>query len=101
MIESEIENYFKRGLSVAVNLNSNIDYFDSSVNAAAKLQAHGRSNQIVFTDAVWKEPGVKAYCKNIGVMLESSEDKIILNLSKQRMTCSKLKQQSHPSQNPL
>ena len=44
--------------------------------------ADAKSNQIVFTDAVWKEPGVEEYCKNIGAMLESSEDKIILNLSK-------------------
>ena len=70
------------GPCIAVNLNSNIDYFGSSVNAAAKLQAHAKSNQIVFTDAVWKEPGVEAYCKNIGATLESSEEKIILNLSK-------------------
>lgn len=69
------------GPCIAVNHNSNIDYFGSSVNVAAKLQAHAKSGQIVFTDAVWKDPGVEAYCRNIGSEMASSEGKIVLNLS--------------------
>jgi class 3 adenylate cyclase len=49
------------GQCLAVNLNSNIDYFGSTVNLTAKLQAAAGAGQIVFTDPISDDPGVRQY----------------------------------------
>jgi class 3 adenylate cyclase len=49
------------GQCLAVNLNSNIDYFGSTVNLTAKLQAAAGAGQIVFTDPIFDDPGVRQY----------------------------------------
>ena len=69
------------GPCIAVNLDSNIDYFGRAVNEAAKLQDFAKSGQIVFTDAVWKESGVEQYCKNYCAAVDSLEGKFVVSLN--------------------
>jgi class 3 adenylate cyclase len=49
------------GSCLAVNLNSNIDYFGNTVNLAAKLQGIAGAGQIGFTESVLNNPEAKAY----------------------------------------
>ena len=42
------------GPCLAVKLNSNIDYFGSSINLTAKLQGIAGAGEIVFTEAIYK-----------------------------------------------
>ncbi len=46
------------GVCLAVSLNSNIDYFGNTVNFAAKLQSMADAGQIVYSEAVERDPGV-------------------------------------------
>ncbi|TGK03005.1 adenylate/guanylate cyclase domain-containing protein [Leptospira langatensis] len=43
------------GPCLAVNLNSNIDYFGNTVNFAAKLQAIADGEEIVFSEIIFKD----------------------------------------------
>ncbi|MBK8995122.1 MAG: adenylate/guanylate cyclase domain-containing protein [Myxococcales bacterium] len=47
------------GPCIAVNLNTNLDYFGNTVNLAAKLQACAEAGQIAFPAALLDQPGVK------------------------------------------
>jgi class 3 adenylate cyclase len=58
------------GSCIAVNLNSNIDYFGSTVNLAAKLQACAGAGQIAISGAVADRPEVRAYLNEQGARLE-------------------------------
>lgn len=49
------------GRCLAVKLNSGIDYFGSTVNLAAKLQAVVEAQQVVFTDAVLEDAQARAF----------------------------------------
>jgi class 3 adenylate cyclase len=69
------------GPCIAVNLDSNIDYFGRTVNEAAKLQDFAKSGQIVFTDAVWQESGVEQYCKNYCAAVDSLDGKYVVSLN--------------------
>ena len=51
------------GPCIAVNLNSNIDYFGSTVNLAAKLQACASAGDIAMSRAVIDAPGVMRYLR--------------------------------------
>lgn len=44
------------GPCLAVNLNSNIDYFGATVNLAAKLQAIAESGEVSFTESILRDP---------------------------------------------
>ncbi|MBL8021256.1 MAG: adenylate/guanylate cyclase domain-containing protein [Leptospirales bacterium] len=48
------------GQCIAVNLNSGIDYFGSTVNLAAKIQALANAHQIVFTEAFVENADVRS-----------------------------------------
>jgi class 3 adenylate cyclase len=48
------------GSCIAVNLNSNIDYFGQAVNVAAKLQACVKAGQIVFPARLRADPRIEA-----------------------------------------
>ena len=61
------------GPCIAVNLNSNIDYFGKMVNSAAKLQAFAKAGEIVFSDSILKTPEVKDYIESQGIILETSK----------------------------
>lgn len=47
------------GPCLAVNLNSNIDYFGNTVNFAAKLQAIAEGEEIVFSEAVFRDKEIR------------------------------------------
>ncbi len=51
------------GPCLAVNLNSNIDYFGNTVNFAAKLQAIADSGEIVFSEAIFRDKEVRKCMK--------------------------------------
>ena len=58
------------GVCIAVNLNSNIDYFGTTVNLAAKLQLCAGAGDIAFTEDTLNAPGVASHLKQSGVTLE-------------------------------
>jgi class 3 adenylate cyclase len=61
------------GVCIAVNLNSNIDYFGNTVNLAAKLQLSAGAGDIVFSEAVHASPGVASYLDDESVIVEDVE----------------------------
>lgn len=61
------------GSCLAVNLNSNIDYFGSTVNLAAKLQSIASAGQIAFTDAVYSESSVRDVLNAAAAQVETVE----------------------------
>lgn len=61
------------GPCLAVNLNSNIDYFGSTVNLSAKLQSIVESGEIVFTDSTARDPVVAQLLKSQELRLEPVE----------------------------
>jgi class 3 adenylate cyclase len=58
------------GPCIAVRLNANIDYFGSTVNVAAKLQACAESWQIAMSRATYDAPGVAAWLREQAAVLE-------------------------------
>ncbi len=58
------------GPCLAVNLNSNIDYFGSTVNLAAKLQSLVESGEIVFTGDSMRDPAVVSVLSKEGLPIE-------------------------------
>ena len=58
------------GPCIAVNLNTGVDYFGSSVNVAAKLQACAGAGDIAMSTAVLDSPGVRDYLSEEGALLE-------------------------------
>ncbi|HVV86159.1 MAG TPA: DUF5939 domain-containing protein [Kofleriaceae bacterium] len=60
------------GPCIAVKLNANIDYFGSTVNVAAKLQALAESWQIAMSAATYGAPGVAAWLADQGAVLEDA-----------------------------
>lgn len=59
------------GACIAVKFNANIDFFGSTVNIAAKLQALVETCQISMSDVTYQAPGVAAYLAERGADLES------------------------------
>lgn len=57
------------GPCIAVNLNTNIDYFGNTVNVAAKIQACADAGQVAFTESVLEQPGVAPYLEGAGAKL--------------------------------
>lgn len=58
------------GVCIAVNLNSNIDYFGNTVNLAAKLQLCAGAGDIAFTEATMSTPGVRSHLEQSGAVVE-------------------------------
>ncbi|MCA9682872.1 MAG: hypothetical protein KC457_11795 [Myxococcales bacterium] len=61
------------GSCIAVNLNSGIDYFGSTVNLAAKLQALAEDGQIAMSGRIYQAPGVREYLEAEGAVLTELE----------------------------
>ncbi len=61
------------GPCIAVNLNSNIDYFGRVVNTAANLQAFAKAGEIVFSDSMWQIREVRDYFESQGINLKILE----------------------------
>jgi class 3 adenylate cyclase len=49
------------GVCIAVNLNSNIDYFGHTVNMAAKLQLVSGAGDVVLSEDAFRSPGMPEY----------------------------------------
>jgi class 3 adenylate cyclase len=58
------------GSCLAVNLNSNIDYFGNTVNLTAKIQSVAGAGQIGFTEKVMKDPEVSKFLVESGLKAE-------------------------------
>ncbi len=58
------------GVCIAVNLNSNIDYFGNTVNLAAKLQRIAGPGEVVLSPSAWAAPGVAALAAERGLAFE-------------------------------
>jgi class 3 adenylate cyclase len=58
------------GPCIAVNLNTNVDYFGNTVNLAAKLQACAGAGQIAFPVEVLEHPGVRELLNQENAQLE-------------------------------
>jgi class 3 adenylate cyclase len=61
------------GPCIAVNLNSGIDYFGSTVNMAAKLQACAEAGEVALSKVVYDAPGVAGALRELGAKLEPAE----------------------------
>ncbi len=58
------------GPCIAVRLNSNIDYFGTTVNLAAKLQACAGAGDIAMSQATYDKPGVREYLAQQGANVD-------------------------------
>jgi class 3 adenylate cyclase len=58
------------GPCIAVKLNANIDYFGSSVNIAAKLQAMACAGDIAMSNETYEAPGVADYLESVNARME-------------------------------
>jgi class 3 adenylate cyclase len=61
------------GTCIAVNLNSNIDYFGNTVNVAAKLQSCAEAGDISMSDETMHSPGVSECLDELGAEVERLE----------------------------
>ena len=59
------------GSCIAVKLNANADFFGSTVNIAAKLQALAETCQIAMSEVTYQAPGVAAYLAERGAEVEA------------------------------
>jgi class 3 adenylate cyclase len=59
------------GPSIAVNLNERLDYFGSTVNMAARVQAQSRGGDIVLSRALADDPAVQPLLDGYKVSSES------------------------------
>jgi class 3 adenylate cyclase len=64
------------GSCIAVNLNTNIDYFGNTVNVAAKLQAFAAAGQVAFPRSALEQPGIRQLVLASGKLDESLEYQI-------------------------
>ncbi len=61
------------GPCIAVKLNTNIDYFGSTVNAAAKLQSCADAGQIAFSEHVANLPAVQEFLREEQAELDKTD----------------------------
>jgi class 3 adenylate cyclase len=61
-----------RGPCIAVNLNSGIDFFGSTVNTAAKLQRCAEAGEIAIGEPVWRAPGVADWVAASGLPIRET-----------------------------
>lgn len=47
------------GVTIAVNLNNTLDYFGNTVNMAARIQGQSRSEEVLFSEEVYRDHGVQ------------------------------------------
>ena len=58
------------GSCLAVNLNSNIDYFGNTVNLGAKIQSMAGAGQVGFTESVYGDPDVRKFLEERKLLVE-------------------------------
>jgi class 3 adenylate cyclase len=49
------------GPSIAVSLNERLDYFGSTINAAARLEKFSRGGDVVLSQAVYDDPEIAEF----------------------------------------
>jgi class 3 adenylate cyclase len=54
------------GPCIAVTLNDRLDYFGSTVNLAARLEAQSTGDDVVVSNAVYADPGVRELLSDPG-----------------------------------
>jgi class 3 adenylate cyclase len=59
------------GVCIAVNLNSQIDYFGNTVNVAAKLQALAGAGEVSMSEHTYRAPGVADFLAASGDTLDA------------------------------
>ena len=59
------------GPCIAVTLNERLDYFGSTVNAAARLTGLSEGTDVVMSDRVRQDPGVAAILASEGIVVEA------------------------------
>lgn len=64
------------GPCIAVTLNGRLDYFGTTVNMAARLEGQSRGGDIVISEAIYKDPGVKALLSSKSVEINRFETHI-------------------------
>src|SRR5258707_7151116 len=60
------------GPCIAVTLNDRLDYFGSTVNLAARLEAQSTGCDVVISDAVYSDPGVRELLRDCDASLVAS-----------------------------
>lgn len=58
------------GQCLAVNLNSNIDYFGNTVNYASKLQGITEAGEIAFSETIFRDEEIRNHLKNNGMKVK-------------------------------
>ncbi|TGL69850.1 adenylate/guanylate cyclase domain-containing protein [Leptospira jelokensis] len=61
------------GNCLAVNLNSNIDYFGNTVNYTAKIQSVTNSGEISFSETIFRDKEIRDYLRNNEIKLKKVE----------------------------
>ena len=56
-----------RGPCIAITQNDRLDYFGSTVNIAARIEAQSNGNEIVISEAVLTDPGARHWMETAGV----------------------------------
>ena len=62
-----------RGPCLAINANDNLDYFGSTVNLAARVQGMSQGDDLVFTQVMMDDPGVRQTLESRGLEPEYFE----------------------------
>ena len=60
-----------QGPSIAINNAGKLDYFGTTVNMAARVQAQSQGGDVVLTRALQEDPGVQEVLKSAGVSCET------------------------------
>lgn len=61
------------GNCLAVNLNSNIDYFGNTVNYTAKIQSVTNSGEISFSETIFRDKDIRDYLRQGEIKLKKVE----------------------------
>ncbi len=67
------------GPCLAVNLNRGIDYFGTTVNLAAKLQAGAEAGEVAVSRELWRDASLRARVLEEGVKVEEAEIELKAN----------------------
>lgn len=61
------------GNCLAVNLNSNIDYFGNTVNYTAKIQSVTNSGEVSFSETIFRDRDIREYLRAESIKLHKTE----------------------------
>lgn len=58
------------GPCIAVTLNNRLDYFGSTINAAARMESLSSGSDLILSDAVYRDPEVAAFLAEVDAGIE-------------------------------